>query len=187
MSYTIVFTGEINPAFTQSTVVNNLAVLFKKDSIFIEKLFRGKPVTIKRDLELESAKKYHTAMNNAGAVAQLIDQETNEPVTDNKPGKEVESGTPTSKPEMQPTVLTAAAPGEIILNHTMPPEPDINISHLSMSEAGEQLVQPEIISPAIIDTSKIDLSASGSILSDEKMPGTPDIDTSKISLADTDG
>jgi len=173
MSYIIVITGELNPGATHDAVVNNLASLFKKDTSFVEKFFSGKPTTIRRDLNLETAKKYQTAISKAGCIAKIVEQEAIIDVPAQSDNSEASFAN-----------LSMAEVGVTIIEHIMPDEPQIDISDLSMSEAGEQLINPVAVQPAEIDTSNIELSPGGVVLSDETIPESPEIDTSMLSMAD---
>jgi len=188
MSYAIVFTGEINDAMSKDAVVSNLAALFKQDQQFIEKLFSGKQVVIKRGLDQQSANKYLAAISQAGAIAKIISQEATK--VDAAPGTQNEA--PATRPSTEPSTksvaesqpLSMAEPGSTIIEYQHQTEPVIDITGISMSPAGEQITSPDYISPPEIDTSNMDLLPSGSQLSTEKKPDSPDIDTTGMSMAE---
>jgi len=66
-SYNIVFNGSIREGFTIDRVQNNLAKIFRTDRNKIEKLFRGRKIIIKKNINQELAKKYNIAFHKAGA------------------------------------------------------------------------------------------------------------------------
>jgi hypothetical protein len=65
--YTIFFTGEAQENITSDQLKINLSKLFKTDLSKIEKMFVGKPVSVKKNVTIDIAKKYQQAMINAGA------------------------------------------------------------------------------------------------------------------------
>ena len=70
--YSVVYTGKIAPNRKQDEVKRQLAQLFRRDPSQMERLFSGKPCTIKKDVDLELARKYIAAMAKAGAIAQIL-------------------------------------------------------------------------------------------------------------------
>jgi hypothetical protein len=170
MSYSIVFSGEIKASFTKDKVINNLAALFKKDISYIEKLFSGKKVIIKRDLELEHANKYLLALEKTGAVCEILNQS---PGRSNTVSTDAATGT-----------LTMADAGATIMEQTNAEEPDIDTSALSMSAAGETIMEAVPVKPVMINDLSCDISPSGSVLSDEQPVKPVNIDTSNLSLSE---
>ncbi len=174
MSYSVVFTGEIKASVTRDQAIENLAVLFKKDTAAIEKLFTGKKIIIKRDLDHQSATKYQMALANAGVVSELLDQSAEEHVqSENK------------APVANTSAFTVAEAGATIIEPKNTPEPLIDISTLSMSDAGITLVEPSAVKADKIEPPSFNIAPTGSIISDDKPPPSPAIDTSSMSLADT--
>jgi len=173
MSYSIVFTGEIKASVTRDQAIENLALLFKKDTASIEKLFTGKKIIIKRDLDHQSATKYQMALANAGVVTELLDLSAE---TDSH-SKYTAQAT-TSNP------LTVAEAGMTIIEPTNSPEPSIDISALSMSDAGITLVEPVPVTADNIEPPLFNIAPTGTVLSDHKPPASPAIDTSSMNLAE---
>ena len=67
--FRVLFRGEIAPGSEPAAVKAKLAGLFKTDVANIEKLFVGKPVVIKKDIDEQTAAKYRQALEKCGAVA----------------------------------------------------------------------------------------------------------------------
>ena len=67
-SYNIIFRGEIAEGKDIGEVKKNLASLFKVNDEKIEKLFSGRPVNIKKNVEQSTALKYKAAIEKAGAL-----------------------------------------------------------------------------------------------------------------------
>lgn len=68
-AYSIVVNGEIADGFDLAQVKKTVAALFKLNDAQIEKVFSGKPVSIRRGIEKEQALKLRAALAKAGAVA----------------------------------------------------------------------------------------------------------------------
>lgn len=173
MSYSIVFTGEIKASVTRDQAIENLALLFKKDTTAIEKLFTGNKLIIKRGLDHQSAIKYQMALANAGIVTELLDTS----VENNRHSTYTAQAT-TSNP------LTVAEAGMTIMEPMNTPEPSIDISALSMSDAGITLVEPVPVTADNIEPPSLNIAPTGAILSDDKPPASPAIDTSGMSIAE---
>ncbi|HEY0289640.1 MAG TPA: DUF805 domain-containing protein [Pseudomonas sp.] len=73
--FSIVFEGQRRNGVELETAKLNLAQLFKSDVSAIERLFSGKPITVKRGLTHDDAQRYLKALNDAGVEAR-IERET---------------------------------------------------------------------------------------------------------------
>ncbi|WP_347902298.1 DUF805 domain-containing protein [Pseudomonas purpurea] len=69
--YKIVFDGTLLPGVDVTTAKLNLAELFKCDVSAIDRLFTGKPITLKRDVSHTEAQTYLTALSRTGIKARL--------------------------------------------------------------------------------------------------------------------
>ncbi len=69
MEYRIIFAGEVLPGFEVSAVKRHLTQLMKLTDAQAERLFSGKPVTIKKGLDEEAAQRYIEGMESIGVVA----------------------------------------------------------------------------------------------------------------------
>lgn len=76
--FKIVFEGQLGTGVELETARLNLAQLFKTDVSGVERLFTGKPVTIKRSLTRDDAQRYLAALNDAGVEGRI---EPEEPVS----------------------------------------------------------------------------------------------------------
>lgn len=70
--YKITFAGKLLYGFNATEVRNNLAKLGKYDDKTLDKLFSGQEIIIKKNLNLETAKRYKAALDKAGARCQLV-------------------------------------------------------------------------------------------------------------------
>lgn len=69
--FKIVFEGQLRDGVELQTAKLNLAQLFKSDVASIERLFSGRPVTLKRGLTHDDAERYLKALNDAGVDARI--------------------------------------------------------------------------------------------------------------------
>lgn len=69
--YKVVFSGEILIGRDLGEVKRNLAALYKMEVSRIEKLFSGKPVIVKKDIDHVTALQYAAAFEQAGAHCQV--------------------------------------------------------------------------------------------------------------------
>ena len=76
--FKIVFEGHLRTGVDLETARLNLAQLFKSDVSNMDRLFTGKPVTVKRSLTQDDAQRYLKALNDAGVEARI---EPEQPVT----------------------------------------------------------------------------------------------------------
>lgn len=69
--FKIVFEGQLRTGVDLETARLNLAQLFKSDVSGIDRLFTGKPMTVKRGLTHDDAQRYLKALNDAGVEARI--------------------------------------------------------------------------------------------------------------------
>lgn len=66
--YKIIFSGNILPGHTVSEVANRFSYVFKlKDKGYLQQLFSGKTITLKRELTYEQAQRYSLILTKLGA------------------------------------------------------------------------------------------------------------------------
>ena len=68
-AYSVVMTGKIIEGFDLDQVKANVSRLFKLNGEQLEKMFSGKPVTIRRGIDKEQAVRLRSALTKAGALA----------------------------------------------------------------------------------------------------------------------
>lgn len=71
--YEIVFRGETVPGADLERVKSNLAKLFQADEQRITLLFSGRRLVLKNNLDSDSAEKYRSTLERAGAVAEVVE------------------------------------------------------------------------------------------------------------------
>jgi hypothetical protein len=160
--YQVVFNGTLKAGSNAQDASNKLAALFKTDANKFDNWFSGKAIIVKKDLELEQAKKYVLALQNAGLIAEYQTQAVAAPSWD------------------------IAALGSDVLRPDELPATDVvnvDISALRAMDNSElDLTPPESPPVSTPDTNHLDVLPPGEIenLPDLRKPLTPDI--SKLSI-----
>lgn len=72
--YDLVFSGELARRADPAQSKKNLANLFKISAEKVEALFSGKPITLKKGLDFDTATKYRVAIKKAGCLVDLVEQ-----------------------------------------------------------------------------------------------------------------
>ena len=67
-TYKVVFTGKVAEGFIIEEVKKRISTIFKMPEGKVERLFRGRPVVIKKNVDLHTARKYSKALKKAGAM-----------------------------------------------------------------------------------------------------------------------
>ncbi len=140
-TYRLVFKGEILKGHDPETVKKNVAKIFKKDVSGIKHLFTGKKTVLKKDVDYQTAKKFHEMFKSAGA--RLIVQKTDsEPQSPSPSVSDAAPKTKTKPPPLAPklrekqrkavekqtapkplTVTTSVATGQKICKNCKTPNP----------------------------------------------------------------
>ena len=118
--FKIVFEGQLRTGVDLETARLNLAQLFKSDVSGVERLFTGKPITVKRGLTRDDAQRYLKALNDAGVDARI---EPEQPMAWTL--EEIEEPTP-SKPAYEPTA-SPYSPPRSSMTHEWPAEGELNV------------------------------------------------------------
>ena len=156
-TYNIVFRGDIAPGESMVDVKQRVAQLFKIDDERADQLFSGRPVVLKKNLDLVQADQYRQALERAGAVVE-VKEIADAVAVDTNPVTEPEAGASQSEGE-----LSLSEPGADVLapeerKEFVPAE--LNLDHLSMGEAGEDVLAESEKKPFVakdVDTSHLSL------------------------------
>jgi hypothetical protein len=126
MRFDIQFSGELAEGADPCATRERLRDLFKLSPETVERLFSGRPVVIKRDLDEVAAARYRAAFSEVGAVLRLT------PLT-LPPGPPMVVPSPMVRPiPAEPSGLTLAPPWSEV-GEAPPPGPrDIDTTHLSL-------------------------------------------------------
>lgn len=127
--FDLIFSGELVEGADPRQVRRNLEALFKTDAGAIARLFTGKPVVIRKDLDQEAAERYRAALQKAGALCRVRRIETDQPGIAAL-GEDLDR-TPPPAPAPLPDIsgITLAPPGTPVLTpeerrKPVPPPPD---------------------------------------------------------------
>ncbi len=69
--YRVIYSGQVLPDFTPEVVKQNIQQLFKLDDILLEKLFSGKPIVLKKNIDSTTANRYREVLANSGAEVHI--------------------------------------------------------------------------------------------------------------------
>jgi len=150
--FDIAFDGRMIPGADPVLARKRLQSLFKLDEAGIDRLFSGKPVFIKRDVDAPTANQFEKVFNQLGAILRLIpieadDEESQDPV-------------PSSSAETDSQLSLAPQDGFLEEPPTVK-MPDLDLSHLSLVQGSDwSLEDCEAPPPAIQtpDTSHLSLT-----------------------------
>ena len=207
LRYDILFSGELLPGFDSATVAANLARLFKATPETVTRLMDGHSHVLKRDTDHDTAAKYRSAMEKAGARAILREIAPAPAATADGAAARAAPGDPDTSLTLAPAVgeLLAAherrtvAAAQVDTSHISlvsafattpdaprdaPPAPDT--THISVAEAGADLLpdRAEAPPPPPPDTSAITLAAAGALMALPAEPVAHQLpDISAITLA----
>lgn len=152
-SFDIVFDGSVINGSDPLEVKSKLKALFKLDDAAADKLFVGKPIAIKRNIDRKTATQYQTAINKAGAKIQIV---LHKPVQNNQNQNQ--------KTQTSPRQDTAPAPIKAETSKPVPPLPPAsNVAALSLAPSGGHLISDNERSttPAIaVKTDHLELERS---------------------------
>ena len=186
----IVFSWKLVGGADLSTAKSNLARLFKMDDAWVEKLFSGQPVVIKKDADQATAMKFRALMKQAGAECEVrpVSGEAAQPA----PAPESAQKKSAARVEFSPSAgqdsMADKSTGDLETVGTIrtggtgfsgafsvadvgadmddadhaPPPPAPDVSHLSMAAPGESLgQQTEVVPPVQPDISHLSLKDEG--------------------------
>lgn len=170
--FEVIFEGRIMPNRNLDEVKAALALMFKASPEAIERLFSGKLIPIKRDLDYPSALRYVSAMKEAGALARL---------------RQIEGAVAVTAPAQGSSSWTVAPPGTVLVERQLSAAPDvIRVDHLSLAPVGATVGEPREIEPVVVgDLSEFSLAETGADIGDpvEHIP-LPEPDISALSMAE---
>jgi len=181
--YDVIFSGAIADGLDIAVVKGRVAKLFKTDASQVERLFSGNTVVIKRQTDEQTARKYHAAMRQAGALCRV------RPSASADKGRELPQRA-TAKPRSAGPAgggMSIAAPGSTLVEHPHVPEREFDLSAYSMAAVGADVLD-HIEDPEApeIDLSGYDLDPPGvELVESLEASPPPALDTSEFSVAPT--
>lgn len=201
-AYQIIFSGQTVDGIDTAQAKANLSKLYKTDVSKIEKLFQGKRVVLKKNLNEDTALGYLTTLKKAGVICALEEMpaaagamENDKPVAATTPAPQAQGQTENQAPEAGQTPasttidagaleqVTVAPPGEVIMTHPKVEPAEIDTSGLDIGPPGEDLVERQTIEEPDFDISSLSMAEVGETLA-EKVEVEPfAADLSDIDLA----
>jgi len=162
--YNIVYRGDIVFGHQLSDVKLRLQQLFKTDEAKINALFTGKPVVLKRNLDMATAETYRAALLNAGARVDVVADDT------------------------KPSTSSVSSPATPAVNVKAAPESSQAVENWSLAPAGVNLLeadQQHSFVPRNIDTSALELKPAGGTLlnPNEQQASVPEVVVPNFELA----
>lgn len=140
IKYKILFSGQTLENVTYETARSNLSKLLKASEETIDRLFSGKPVVIKKDLDRDQVDKYVSALNKAG-----LDVKTEPPLADDI-SLDIEEVEPVSRETDAAAAAAAqAAPGSD--NPYSSPAAEDLLPSVHCRQCGAKIGQTEAVCP----------------------------------------
>lgn len=156
-TYDIIFSGKLMEGASLEKTKQQISNIFKTDDDQLNKLFSGKAVTIKSDVDDETASKYRAAFRKAGALVEI------------KPSASSGSSNRTSPRQTQTeetldelTLLPPNTGSLIDCAKTVTPQPIPDISNISLASPGTVLDETSPPKPPVIDTSTLSVNPPNS-------------------------
>jgi hypothetical protein len=190
--YEVAFSGKISDGADLSEVRARLGGMFKADESKLTQLFSGKRIVIKKNIDKQTAIKFHTALKRAGAECEVKalspgNKNAVNPNPASKPSPPVASKTPS-------TAVAAKTATSADQDDAPPPNTDplgitgdqIENLAATIAPVGSDMQDEikEVAAPAI-DISDLDVAPVGAnIGSGKKEPDPPPPDTTGISMSE---
>jgi len=191
--FEVAFRGEIREGENSEDVKARVGKMFKADEAKVAQLFSGKRVVIKKNVDQQTANKYQSALNKAGAECEV--KSMNPPET---PVAEAPASRPVEAPvaaSTAPIVSSAVSASEVDDEDiTAPPQTDplgitgdqIEDLSASIAPVGSALQDEvkEVVEPDI-DISEFQIAPVGADIGvGKKQPDPPPPDTTGLSMED---
>ena len=179
-AYQIIFSGQTVDGIDTAQAKANLSKLYKTDVSKIEKLFQGKRVVLKKNLNEDTALGYLTTLKNAGIICTLEEMpaaagamENDKPVAATTSAPQAQ-GLAQDQTTAAKTIdagafeqVTIAPPGEVIMTHPKIEPPVIDTSGLDVGPLGEDLAERQSIDEPDFDISLLSMAEVGETLAEK--------------------
>jgi hypothetical protein len=192
--FDISFYGIIQPGMDKEVVIKKMAQLFKTTPEKVRPFFTGGRKVIKSRVNEPTAKKYRTALENAGLVVKLEAQSSADidiaDISVAPAGADVLANPPVVEPQAIGDIsdITMAEVGADVLENPPVVEPQAigDISDITMAEVGADVLEnpAEVVPQPISDISGITIAEAGVDLIENPKPKekAPVPDTSELSV-----
>lgn len=182
--FEVVFRGDIVAGQSLVEVKQRLADLFKVNAERIDKMFSGRPVVVKRDLDKSTAERYQSSLINAGALVDVRQAEA--PKEDAHSIAESLGAEHHADPVSESNANLESEPYSSSTQHV------VNDVDFDVAPVGADVLangEKNEFVPRDVDTSAMTVAEAGSdVLADEdKKAFVPkDVDTSGLSIDEPD-
>lgn len=181
--FQVIINGQLTEGAKLEQTKLNIAKLFKASPDAIAPMFSGKRLSVKKNLDQETAKKYKIAIIKAGLKAGIAPMAA----VGNAVTKPTQAAQPSGGTETQTATgalgnATIAAAGSTIDDTPPPATPEIDTSGYGMDEVGITLDNTPPPEAPEIDTSSYGMEEVGIILDETPPPDEPDIDISGFDM-----
>jgi hypothetical protein len=198
-TYDVYFSGATLKNADPAEAKRKIGAMFKLEGEKLERLFSGKPIPIKRGVDMDQAVKFRVAFRDAGALVDIVPAGQPAPKPAAKP-------TPAPRPAAPPAA-TAATPqaAASVSRPTTPRDTGLSLADGPLPATAEHPVEPvpvpdyglsapkdftlsdctPPVEPAPIpDTSALDLDKAGTLIDESPAPQPLEIDTEALELDD---
>jgi hypothetical protein len=196
-TFEVVFSGKLVEGAVPEQVKAKVAAMFKVEVAKVERLFSGASVSIKKGIDEPTAKKYQMALQQAGAICQVVNHAA-VPATviaDPVVPAAAAAAPPLSSTELglQKSVVKALPsglgelggvsidePGIILVEHQEAAVPQIDTDGLSMDPIGVELSEHETVAEPEVDISGLSMGEVGEVFGEEEPVEPLDVDTGAL-------
>jgi hypothetical protein len=193
-TYDVYFSGVCLKTADPDEVKKKVGAMFKLEGKRLDKLFSGKPVPIKRGLDMDQAVKYRVAFRDAGALVDIVPEGQPAPSPKPAPAARPEQPLQPQPKQTESAVAPQTSSGLSLADGPLPPQPEpeapvIETPDYGLSEAKDFNLSdcaPQVEPAPIPDTSQLDLDKPGTTI-DESSDWQPlEIDTAALDIDDSD-
>lgn len=179
-TFQVIFSGKIIEHADIEMVKANVGRVFSLSADRIEKLFSGKRLTLKKDIDQSTAERYRATLQRAGALCEIEQVpaiQTVEPAAAPAPASD-------SVPATNDTGISLADPGSQIGEQQEVNDANIDTGSMDMAEPGVTLVESQAVPEANIDTGNMDMADAGVTLIESQPIPDANIDTGDMAMAE---
>lgn len=180
----VVFKGQLADGVNADLAKQKLAAMFKINVAQAEAMLGGKPVYIKKNVDLATAKKYQAAMLKAGAVAEIVSPAAAQPAQNTAPAAKAPAAASGSAAILPGSSANSEIPDTNAPQTMVKMDANTDISSISMAETGAELqtAPVEAAEPAL-DLNGLSLAEAGADVQTAKADDPAlNIDTSSLSM-----
>jgi len=181
-TFQVIFSGAIVEHADPEMVKANVGRVFSLDADKVEKLFCGRQLVLKKDIDQSTAERYKLTMQRAGALCEIED--TAVAADQEKPGTPEQTAEITPAASEGETGFSVAPAGITLIESEPVPDADIDTGDMDMAEAGITLAEPEEFVEAEFDLSAMTMDAPGEQLVEPESVPDADIDTGDMDMAE---